>query len=424
MYCGSCLHGNTLAAALRASGEDVMLVPLYTPLRTDEENVSVDRVAFGGINVYLQQRSALFRRLPGAFDRLFESPRLLRWLGRRSSTTRPELLGKLTVSMLRGEQGRQRKELEKLVDWLKNDIRPQVVHLSNALLSGTAREISRSTGAPVVCTLSGEDLFLERLPHPYCQQARDILRRRVNDLSALVAMNGYYADFMTEYLAVPRERIHVIRPGLNLEGHAQRPASAAQSGPVAIGFLARICPGKGLHLLAEAFRMLAGDEDLPPLMLRAAGYLAAADRPYLDEIRRRLRGWGLAERFEYLGELDRQSKIAFLQSLRVMSLPAVDRESKGLPVLEAWANAVPVVVPNHGAFAEMIEDTGGGLLFKPDDAASLAEKLGRMIRDRDFALKCGTLAQQAVHERYNAQVMARSMIDFYKSVLDTWPGDL
>ena len=162
MYCGSCLHGNTLAAALRAAGQDCLLVPMYTPIRTDEESVSIDRVAFGGINVYLQQHSAIFRHTPWALDRLLDRPRLLRWATSRSASVRPERLGAMTVSMLEGEQGRQRKEVEKLVQWLGRDIRPDVVHLNNAMLIGAARQITRRLGVPVVCSLSGEDSFLEK----------------------------------------------------------------------------------------------------------------------------------------------------------------------------------------------------------------------------------------------------------------------
>ena len=86
MYCGSCLHDNTLAAALLALGEDVLLVPTYTPLRTDEPGVSIDRIFFGGINVYLQQKSAIFRRTPWWFDRLLDHPTLIETLSRRAGS--------------------------------------------------------------------------------------------------------------------------------------------------------------------------------------------------------------------------------------------------------------------------------------------------------------------------------------------------
>ena len=416
MYCGSCLHGNRLAAALRAAGEDVLLVPLYTPIRTDEENVSIDRVAFGGINVFLQSFSAVFRHTPRFIDRVLDHPRLLRWVARGGSRTRAEQLGELTVSMLRGEEGRQRKELEKLIGWLSDEIRPGLIHLSSALLLGLARELGRRLNVPVVCTLSGEDIFLEKLPEPHYSEARAVLRERSSDPAALVAMNGYYADFMAEYLAVPRGRIRVIPPGLHLEGHGAQPPDRTAEEPVTVGYLSRICPEKGLHLLAEALRLLAGGTQLPPVRLHAAGYLDRADRPYLEKIEKRLADAALADRFRYAGELDRAAKIAFLQSLDLMSVPTVYRESKGLCVLEAWANAVPVVLPAHGTFPELIEDTGGGLLCEPGDPAALAAAIKRMISDVEFASECGRRAQQVVHERYNTEVMARRMIELYKEV--------
>jgi glycosyltransferase involved in cell wall biosynthesis len=290
-------------------------------------------------------------------------------------------------------------------------------------LAGTARELTRRLDVPVVCTLSGEDLFLEGLSEPHRSHARTLLQERAADLAGLVAMNGYYADVMAEYLRLPRERIHVIPPGLNLTGHATpsppRPATAADGSPprsVTIGYLARICPEKGLHLLVEAFRMLAEDAALPPLRLHAAGYLAPAERPYLDAIRARLAEWGLAERFTYLGELDRAAKIAFLQSLSVLSVPTVYRESKGLFVLEAWANGLPAVLPSHGTFPELMAETGGGLLFEPHQPAALAAGLRRMIRDPDFATQCGRQAQQIAHQRYSAELMAQRTIQWYRTV--------
>lgn len=423
MYCGSCMHGNTLASALRTLGEDVVLVPVYTPLRTDEDNISVDRLALGGINVYLQEHSAVFRRTPWFFDRLLDWPGLVHWAARRGTRTRPEALGALTLSVLRGEEGRLRKEVEKLVAWLQDELRPDVIHLSNVMLAGLARPMRERLGVPVVSTLSGEDGFLERLPEPYYSKARDALRGRAADLDALVAMNGYYADFMADYLAMPRERIRVIRPGLNLDGHRKpqegdsptRPRSPDQS-PRTIGILGRICPEKGLHLLVEAMGLLAYQQDLPPLRVRAAGYLDEADRPYLAEIQQRIGELQLADRFEYVGEVDREAKIAFLQSLDVMSLPSMVCESKGLPALEAWASGVPVVLPAHGAFPEMIEDTGGGLLHEPCSPKALAAALARMLREPDFAEACGRRGHRAVHERYHAERMARQTLELYGSL--------
>jgi glycosyltransferase involved in cell wall biosynthesis len=431
MYCGSCLHDNTLAATLLELGEDVLLVPTYTPLRTDEANVSIDRVFFGGINVYLQQKLALFRHTPWWLDRVLDNPALLNLATRGAGSVDPTKLGDMTVSMLRGEQGNQRKEIDKLVHWLIHDVKPDIVHLSNALQLGMARLLREHCGPPVVCQLSGEDVFLEKLPPPHYDEARTLLRERAADADAFVAINNYYANYMVDYLAMERSRISVIPHGLRLDGHAkpQPPASPgvsrdastttakAAAQPRVVGYFARICEDKGLHLLVEACEILAQRNDVPRFVLHAAGYLGANDREYLNSLESRAAGGPLAGRFKYFGELDRDQKIAFLQSLDVMSVPTVYRESKGLPALEAMANAVPVVLPDHGSFSEMIADTGGGLLCRPHAPGDAAEKIAELLRHPARAAELGRAGQKAIHDRYQAALMARRTLELYRQLI-------
>lgn len=423
MYCGACLHSSRLVAALRRAGEDALLVPAYTPVRVeDDEAVVSPRIVFGGLNVYLQEKLALARYTPAFLDRVLDHPALLRWLGRSSGGTRPERLGALCVSMLQGEEGRQRKELRKLIEWLRHDLRPDVVHLSTALLAGMAGPIAHALDVSVVATLAGEDMFVDRLLEPYRSQARDVMGRACRQMAALVALNRYYAEFMASYLNVDRERIHVIEPGLHVAKIQTRsaPSQAKKSGGPTIGFFSRICPDKGLHVLADAFvllheAMLADDPTSSELLpLRAAGYLADADRPYLAEIASRLAARGLGSRFQYLGCLTREEKLAFLESVDVLCLPSVLPESKGLPVLEAWACGVPVIVSDHGAFAELVRETGGGLLVEPGNAASLASAIRRLVRDPREAATLGRQGQAAVRSRYTSERMARDMIALYR----------
>ncbi len=411
MYCGSCLHDNTLAAALRAMGEDITLVPTYTPIRTDEEDVSDSHLFFGGINVYLQQHMSLFRHTPWFVDELLNHPGILRWATKGGPSIEAEKLGDLTVSMLAGEHGHQRKEIQKLVHWLEHDAKPDVVHLSNSMLVGAAREISK-LGIRVVATLSGEDIFLEKLAEPFYSQARALLRERADDVDALVALNHYYADFMADYLHVDRDRIHVVPHGLNLAGHGTRVGRDDE--PFTIGYLARICPDKGLHNLIAAAELLAADARAPAFRIRAAGYLSEADRPYLDTILKRVSSWPAPEQFEYAGELTRAQKIEFLQSLDCLSLPTVYRESKGLSVLEALANAVPVVLPAHGAFPEMILATGGGVLHGPENPQALADALLQLMTDRPAAARLGLAGQRVVHSDNEASGMAAKTLELYR----------
>ncbi|BBO33777.1 glycosyltransferase family 4 protein [Lacipirellula parvula] len=455
MYCGSCLHDNTLAAALLKLGEDVILAPIYTPIRTDEVDVSEPRVFFGGINAYLQQKFPIFRRTPRWLDGWLDNPKLLNLATKNAASVDASKLGDMTVSMLRGELGNQRKELEKLVDWLVDEAKPDVVHLSNSMMLGLARLIRQRGGPPIVCSLSGEDIFLEKLTPPHYEQARQLIRERAADVDAFVALNNYFADFMADYMSVPRERIEVIPHGLDLAGHGQRQPSA-NGAPRRIGYFARICYDKGLHLLIDAAERLAkiplprregpgegfpthpsstspnpsqqqqtphltsplgGEGPTPPFEIHAAGYLGGGDRAYLAEIEQRVARGPLAGRFTYHGELDRTEKIKFLQSLHVMAVPTVYRESKGLSILEALANAVPVVLPAHGAFPELLADTGGGVLHEPLSPDDLAAKLAAMLADSQAAAGFGERGRQAIVDRYQAETMARRTLELYRRLV-------
>jgi glycosyltransferase involved in cell wall biosynthesis len=416
MYCGSCLHDNTLAAELKRQGEDVVLVPIYTPIRTDEIDVSLPRVFFGGINVYLQQKWSLFRRTPRWLDKLLDHPALLRLVSGRASSVNPVALGDLTVSMLRGEEGNQRKELEKLVDWLLDEVRPDVVHLSNSMMLGLARMIAERCGPPVVCSLSGEDIFLEKLPSPHYEQARELLRERAGDVQAFVALNNYFANYMSEYLDVPRERVHAIPHGLNLVGHG-KPQEKPNYAPRRIGYLARICADKGLHLLVEACELLVERPGLPHFELHVAGFLGTSDRAYFREIESRMSRGKLAGKFHYHGEPNRAEKIAFLQTLDVFSTPTVYPESKGLPALEALANGVPVVLPHHGSFPEIVAATRGGVLFEPHNPQDLTDKLADILQNPGAALELGEKGRLAVHREFHAEKMAEQTKRLYDQLI-------
>ncbi|HWB00488.1 MAG TPA: glycosyltransferase family 4 protein [Pirellulales bacterium] len=417
MYCGSCLHDNTLAAALHQQGEEIFLTPTYTPLRTDEPNMSdVPPIFYGGINVYLEEKIPLFRWLPAWATRWLDAPWLLNSLSKLNFAVRAEKLGPLTLSMLRGEHGHQRRELDKLIAWLKDGPKPEVVHLSNSMLSGVAREIGEQLDVPVVCTLSGEDLFIERLSPRWYGRVREELRRRAAGIARFVALNQYYAEFMSDYLNVQRQRITVIPHGLKLAGHGDR-RSSEPSEPLRLGYFARIAPEKGLHQLVDAFKLLTDDPAVPPTKLLIAGYLNAGDRAYFAEQRAKLDRWGLNDRMEYRGELTREGKIDFLRSLDVMALPTVYRESKGIPMLESLANATPVVVPAHGTFPELVADTGGGMTFQPGNVEDLARVLKSLLLDPANRDELGRQGQRAVRERYHDQLMAERHRTLYQEVI-------
>ena len=416
MYCGSCIHDNTLAAALQRQGVEVALVPLYTPLRTDEVSVSMDGIFYGGINVYLQQKLPLFRRTPPVVDRLLDHPALLGGLSRFSASTSARDLGALAVSVLQGEEGRQRKELLRLVRWLKEDYRPDLVQLANSMLTGLAREIRNQLGVPVLCAVQGEDLFLDGLVEPYQDTARALLRERAADVDGFIAPCRYYADLMRGYLSISPERMHVVPLGLNLQGHGEA-ARDPGGAPFNIGYLARICPEKGFHLLVEAFLELAQLVGLDRIRLHVAGYLGRSDRRYFDAVVKEVGARGVEGSFRYWGEIDRPQKIDFLSQLHVLSVPTIYREPKGLFVLEALANGVPVVQPEHGAFPELLEATGGGILVEPGSAPALARALLELMRQPARGEELGRRGREAVRGKFSDTVMAEETLKVYRQYL-------
>jgi glycosyltransferase involved in cell wall biosynthesis len=390
----------------------VSLLPVYTPTRTDEENVSRGRVFFGGISVYLQQHLPLFRRTPAFLDKIWDSAAVIKAFADRSASTDPTLLGELTVSMLRGEEGFQAKEVRKLLRWLAEAPSFDVISLPFSLLLGLAPPLKRETGRPIVCTLQGEDLFLEGLGEPHRSEAKALIAKHAPAVDAFAAVSDYYAGFMSHYLGIPRDRIHTVPLGINLSGHdASRPP---RSGPFTLGFLARVAPEKGLHLLAEAYRVLRRERGLPPSRLEVAGYLRAEHRGYLAQIESRLGEWGLLGEYRYHGEVPRDGKIRFLQSIDVLSVPSPYVEPKGLYLLEAMANGVPVVQPRHGAFPEIIEKTGGGLLFEPGSVSSLADGIQGIAEDPAQARELGRRGAAGVREHYGAARMAERALDVFR----------
>ena len=244
-----------------SQGHDVTLLPVYTPTRTDEPNVSDDRVFFGGISVYLEQYVPMFRNSPRWLDRLWDSKPMLQLASRRSISTSPKMLGEMTVSMLKGEDGFQHKEIEKLTEWARHETPPDIVSLPYSLLIGLAKPIKEALQRPIVCTLQGEDLFLEGLQEPYRSQSLKLIRESVKHVDAFISVSHYYADFVPDYLGIPREKIHVVPLGINLQGYEKRNAEPSQ--PFTIGFFARIAPEKGLHVLASAYQKLRAEGDLP-----------------------------------------------------------------------------------------------------------------------------------------------------------------
>ena len=415
MYCGSCMRDNALATALKRQGHTVTLIPLYSPMRTDEPGVSIPDVYYGGVNVYLQHASRIFRHTPRVLDSIFDRPWLLNAAGSMGAQTQPEKLAEFTLDVLKGEDGNATKELDRLVAFLRDTVKPQVVSLPNLMFIGMARIFRQAVGVPVVCELTGEDLFLDAMKEVDREQVRRIIRARVPDVTRFVATSTYYAGAMAEYLGIAADRIDVVPNGVAGDFFTRPDIAPEVNRPPTVGYLARICPEKGLGRMVDAFALLKRMPGMAEARLRVAGYLGAKDRKWWEALHKRIGTLGLSAAVDFVGEVDRDAKLAFLDSIDVFSVPTVYPEAKGIYVLEALARGVPVVQPEHGSFPELIRATGGGVLTPPGNAEAHASALAALLVDADRRKRLGAAGRTAVESIFSEDRMAENMLKIYEA---------
>ncbi len=411
MYCGSCMHDNALARALIAQGVDCALQPVYTPIRTDAESIADEHVFLGGIHIYLLQQMPWLQHLPAVLRRPLDWPPLVRWATRRAASTDASKLGELSVSMLMGIEGNQAEEVRRMVDWLGSEMKPDAIVLSNLLIGGALPEIrKRLPQSKIAVVLQGDDIFLDHLPEASRLQTIQLCRGLVQYVDHFIANSQFYADKMGQLFAVPENKLSITPLSIDLAPFANvTDRRAGSSGEFRLGYLARIAPEKGLHHLVEAFIQLASQAEHQDLSLHAAGWLGPANADYLAALTSKITAAGLADRFTYHGSPDLAEKVSFLSSLDLMSVPTDYQEPKGLFVLEALAAGVPVVLPDHGAFGELIASTGGGLLVPPSDSAALCEAIERLKNDPQQRKQLGRDGQTNVTRKHSISGAAEQL---------------
>jgi glycosyltransferase involved in cell wall biosynthesis len=413
-YCQNCMRDAALVQALRRQGVDVVLVPMYLPMFTDGDPVQNDTpVFFGGINVWLQQQFKLFRRTPRWLDRLFDSKWMLKRAAKMAGATSAAGLGPMTLSMLEGSDGNQRKEVERLVDWLAEHEKPDVVQLSNALLIGLAGEMKQRLNVPVICSLQDEDGWLDAIRPPFREPCWQAIADRCGEVDRFIAVSHWYADRMSERLNIPREKIDVVHIGIDLTGYEQ---ASLDLDPPVIGFLSRMNESLGIGTLVNAFLDLKKGENKGAgsacLKLRATGGMVGTDREFVSSLRKKLAAAGFENDVEFLEDFGREHRQAFLKSLSVLCVPVEEGEAFGTYIIEALAAGVPVVQPDAGAFPELIAATGGGVI-----AQDLVQTLRELLANPEELRRLGSTGREAVMKSFSVETMAQKMIAVYEKVL-------
>ena len=410
-YCGNCLRDSAYTQALREAGHDAIVLPMYLPLtagthpRGDEPPVF-----YGAVNIYLRQQFPLMRHMPGWMERFFDSAPILKFAASKSGSTRAGGLEKLTESMLLGEKGYQHKELDHLVDFLKNNLKPDIVHFSNALLLGMAKRIREEVKVPVVCSLQDEDVWVDAMEPAWRDRIWQLMAEKGRDVDAFIAVSKWFAGVMQEKMQVPAEKISVVHIGVQPGRYGW---SVPATEPRAIGYLSRICEENGFEILVDAFIRLKENPGFADLRLVATGGMTGDDKPFLNRQVKKLEKKKLSGSFRILEDFAPERLGDFFKSLTVLSVPVLKGEAFGLYQLEALSAGVPLVQPDLGAFPEIIRARGGGVLYHPNTGEALAARLAELLCDRVALEKMGRAGTRAVEEQFDCSKLTEQMMTIY-----------
>ena len=414
-YCGNCLRDSAFVNSLRALGHDAIILPMYLPLSMSGEQINAEvPVFYGAVNIYLKQQFPLFRHMPGWLENVFDSKPLLKLAAKKSGSTRAQGLEQLTESMLLGRDGHQFQELNRLTEFLKNHVKPDIVHFSNALLLGMAAQVREEVKVPVVFSLQDEDVWVDPMEPAWRDRIWQLMADKSHDVDAFVAVSSYFAAVMKQKMNIAPEKITVIPIGVRPQNYLY--AKPAYS-PQAIGYLSRLCEENGFEVLVDAFILLKSDPFFARLKLKATGGMTGDDHPFIQRQHKKLEKLGLLKDFEIQDDFSTGALQSFFQSLSVLSVPVLQGEAFGLYQLEALASGVPIVQPELGAFPEIVRSTGGGVVYRPNDAATLAKTLAEVLKDPARLSIMSETGRKSVEEKYDSGILTKKMVDLYEKVI-------
>ncbi|HOH29320.1 MAG TPA: glycosyltransferase family 4 protein [Candidatus Hydrogenedentes bacterium] len=418
-YCQNCLRDHILIRALRARGHDVVLVPLYLPMYGGAVAAEANApLFFGGISIYVREKLPFLRRMPGWLDRLLNLPALLRQAALREGSTNASGLGSMTLSMLEGQHGNQGQEFERFLDWLCVQPRPDVIHISNALLLGFVPAIREVLDTPFICTLQDEEPWVNAMTPPYDRLCWEAMMRHGKQVARFIATSRWYAQRMAERLNLAPDKIAVLYPGIDLP---PEPPAFQNAAPPIMGYLSRLNPAQGFEDIVDAFLELKREPALASLRLRATGGATPADTPFMTEMETRLGNAGFLEDTEIDWNFQSAPGEAFFRGLTVMCTPSREGEAFGMHIIEAMARGIPVVQPRAGAYPELIGDGESGILYDPETPHGLTDTLRAMLTRPEEARRLGGQGYLRARELFSAERMAVEMIALYESVCDVSP---
>ncbi len=419
-YCGNCLRDSEYIQGLKRAGVEVVKVPMYLPIFADEHDIEEVPVFYGAISLYLKHSFPALRKAPGWLDKILNSGPALRFAAGMAGSTNPRGLEGMTISMLLGETGEQKKELEHLVDWLEHHSKADVIHLSNALLIGLARRIKERLDVKVVCTLQDEDVWVNAMDEDFKIQTWDLMKERARDVDAFFAVSDYFAKEMQPILDIPDEKLFVHHITIDPADYTYQNASEK---PLNVGYISRMCEDNGLEVLVDAFILLRKDSKWREVKLVITGGSTGENDKFVKSIKKKIKDAGLENEVEFHKDFE-DGRHEFFKKVSMVSVPVLQGEAFGLYLLESMASGVPVVQPALGAFPEIIKKSGGGIVYEPNTPEKLSEALSQMLSDTDKLNELSEKGRQGVEEKFNVHQEAKDVVARYSELLNRSKKDV
>ena len=410
-YCGNCLRDSKYVDALRNQGHQVVKIPMYLPLFSDEHDITDIPIFYGAISTYLKQVYPVFRKMPDWFEKLLNSKPMMKMAASMAGSTRAKGLEDMTISMLLGEQGEQKEELDKMVNWIAEHCKPDIIHISNALLLGLAKRLKEKTEVPVLCSLQDEDVWVDAMQPKFQQKIWDLMHERAEDVDALVAVSNFFAETMKKQMNLPAEKVHTFYLGVDASDYHY---ISTKEKPRNVGYISRMCHENGFDIVVDAFialKKLAGYEDVK---LIATGGSTGDDAKYIKEQKQKIKENNLENSFDILPEFEGDTRHDFFKKVSLISVPVRIGEAFGMYLLESMASGVPVVQPALGAFPEIIELSGGGVTYMPNSPEKLCETWIDLLNNPEKLEKLSINGHEGTKKKFNIHNHAAEIIGLYE----------
>ena len=416
-YCGNCLRDSKYVEALRKSDHMVRKLPMYLPLFADEHDLSREiPVFYGAISIYLKQLFPIFRKAPGWVDRALNSKPMLKLASKFAGSTRAKGLEEMTVSMLLGEEGQQKDELQKMVDWIVENCDPDVIHLSNALLLGLAHQLGERLNVPVICSLQDEDVWVDVMKPSAAESVWKLMSKKADHVAKFISVSDYYAGVMKEKMSLPEAKVAPVHIGVDPADYTFKPVKEKKRN---IGYVSRMSHENGMDILVDAFFILKQKAGFDDVNLVLTGGSTGDDKKFLSDIRSSIREHGLQEQVEFHEDFEEQGIRDYLEKVSVVSVPVRNGEAFGIYLLECMASGIPVVQPALGAFPEIVELSGGGVIYQENTPEALAQALEKLLSDPEEMDRLSRTGKEGVDKHFHIDVQAERMVEVYESAIKT-----